>query len=155
MEGWPVWLVSVSARRSGKIVPTSDWSRFDWEKARKLMHRALRGVGDETKERDFRMCVTACRHRALSKAEIVTIPDEWFDTPAVHLAGGPVEVLGYRGISEQPSCQACANPGRTPIPEMPHLYFPKDCGACESCLARKACRAKTISKTELLDRPRR
>lgn len=151
MEGWPVWLVSVSMRRGGKIVSTDKWSRFDWEKARKVMGRVLRGVGDEKREREFRMCVTACRHRAVSRSEIEAIPDSWFDEPAVHLAGGPVEVLRSSGIRVQLSTEPCRPPRKIPIGNiLDGLWVPLDCGSCESCVARKACRAKTISKSSLL-----
>ena len=141
MDGWPVWLASLSIRdRHGQIVPTGRWEGFTMPRAQASIDTLLDGVGDPAHERSFRMCVTLCRHRALTTEEADHLPEDWWTTPARDLAGGPVEVLWSVGVPETPSTQPCANP--TKVPMGPGLYFPDDCGACETCAARATCRSR-------------
>lgn len=141
MDGWPVWLASTSLRdRHGRIVGTEKWSAEQMTVAQAGLDTLLDGIGNRESERSFRMCITLCRHRALTSAEADRLPESWWTEPARDLAGGPVEVLWSRGITETLSTQPCANPIRRPM--SPGLYFPEDCGKCESCVARATCRAK-------------
>jgi hypothetical protein len=141
MDGWPVWLASLSIRdRNGNVAPTEKWSAERMDAAQASIDTLLSGLGDQEHERSFRMCVTLCRHRALTANEADELPNDWWTTPAEDLAGGPVEVLWSRGIPSRPSTEPCANP--TKVPLAPGLFFPEDCGVCPSCAARKACRSR-------------
>jgi hypothetical protein len=141
MDGWPVWLASLSLRdRHGKIVPTETWSAERMAACQASIDTLLDGLGDPAYERSFRMCVTLCRHRALTADEADQLPDEWWTQPARDLAGGPIEVLWSRGLPETLSTEPCANP--TKVLLAPGCFFPKDCGVCPSCEARKACRSR-------------
>jgi hypothetical protein len=139
MDGWPVWLASLSFRdRFGKIVPTEKWSENVRREAERSIDVLLEGVGNPLMERQFRMCITMCRHRALSTRENEDLPQWWKDTPSIDLAGGPIEVLWHKGIPETLSTQPCRNPIKEPL-STPGTYLPLDCGKCDSCLAREAC----------------
>lgn len=138
MQGHPVWLASVSCRRGDRLLASTDWrDRFDWAVGR-LRSVVLRGVGDETRERLFRMNVTLCLHRAVSDAELEGFPAGWKCSPG-GLAGGPVEILWSKGVVESPSCRPCENPrwDTRLEPDRPDLALPIDCGRCGPCLARK------------------
>jgi hypothetical protein len=136
MNGWPVWLASASLRdRHGNIVSALKWSRDTTRRVSDSLDILLDGTGDPKHEREFRMCITLCRHRALSQAEYDALPDWFHEADAVDIAGGPVEVLWRRGLDNTPGTQPCANPTRRPI-GIPGLWFPEDCGKCVSCRAR-------------------
>jgi hypothetical protein len=144
MSGRPVWLASMTRRKKdGRIIPTPRWSPAQMRAARKAIYeRVLAGVGDEARERGFRMNATLCVHRALSDAEIAALPDGWMKMPAIDVAGGPVEVLWRTPLAiDAPSTRPCVNPTRMPLPGTndPDLWVPVDCGACEPCRARDAC----------------
>jgi hypothetical protein len=139
MGGWPVWLASASLRnpRNGNVIPTTDWTPEQFIKVETSLDALLDGVGDSEREREFRMCVTLCRHRALTAGEHDSLPIDWHMEPAVDIAGGPIEVLWHRGIPETRATKPCENPGRQTIDSVqPWLYFPVDCGRCEPCRAR-------------------
>ncbi len=132
-----MWLASTSVRsRSGATIPTYEWSKRNIANAERRLRAVLEGVGDETRERFFRMCITACFHRALSAAEIANLPAAVCDLRPRDLAGGPVEVFWSKGTVDAPSTKPCEQPGRTWLTKK--LYLPTDCGHCEPCLARKA-----------------
>lgn len=138
MGGLPVWLVSVSYRPFGIIKGTEQWSEGDFKKAEALAHRVLEGIGDSEKERAFRMNITFCIHRAVSREEIDNLPGSYCDLPG-GLAGGPVEVLWSRGIKHTVSAMPCVNPHRKIINwSRLDLWVPEDCQMCEPCLARLA-----------------
>lgn len=140
MDGWPVWLASASLRdRNGHIVSTERWSSEMFDRVSAGLDVLLDGIGDREREREFRMCITLCRHRALTPQERAALPDWWEAAPAVDIAGGPVEVRWYRGIPERPSTQPCLVPDKQNL--SPGLWLPIDCGECEPCLDRKACHA--------------
>jgi hypothetical protein len=142
MDGWPVWLASLSKRdRHGRIVPTERWDPFWMGAAQNSIDALLQGVGDRRRERSFCMCITLCRHRALTDEEADRLPADWWTTPAQDLAGGPLQVLWSVGIDETPSTQPCTAPTRIPLSQ-PGLYLPEDCGRCEPCQARATCRAR-------------
>jgi len=97
----------------------------------------LGGVGDSEHEREFRMCITLCRHRALTDTEYEALPDWWHVADAVDIAGGPVEVRWSRNVPETPAIQPCVAPGKIKIGD--GLWLPEDCGECEPCRARATC----------------
>lgn len=143
-----MWLASVSRHhpRHG-IVPTTEWNRTTLREAHGRLVDLLRGVGDTSMERFFRMCVTACFHRALTADEAAGLSAAWKAAPAVDLAGAPVEVIAQHGVPESclVSTSPCASPTkRLLMPKQPGqrwpLWLPQDCGACASCLARAALR---------------
>ena len=134
MSGWPVWLSSLSIRRLGKPHLTKGWSPLTLKRAQAQLDFLLEGLGDPERERSFRMNLTLCRHRALTQEEHDALPESWQENPAFDIAGGPVEILWERGIPNLPSCRPCAAPGRDYIAE--GIWIPKDCGECESCVAR-------------------
>lgn len=136
MGGWPVWLASVSRRRDGQIVPTGDWKhRFDW--AYRKFRMLLNGVGDERYERMFRMNVTLCIQRAMTRDEVAAMPASWH-ADLFGMAGGPVELVWEKGITVCDSCKPCENPAKSTdaYPERPDLWIPIDCGRCRPCRAR-------------------
>jgi hypothetical protein len=144
-----VWLASVALHHrsaSGPIVPTERWVRRTGtiNEAHRLIEQALSGVGDPAREREFRMCVSLCRHRALTEEEAAGLPDWWHDAPAKDVAGGPLEVLWQRGIPRTLSCEPCESPRRRPLPGYSRssgVYIVDECGTCPSCRARAACHA--------------
>lgn len=141
MDGQPVWLASLSYRdRHGRLLPSDEWiGTPDGDRAARLLTRALRGVGDEGRQRMFRMPITLCLHRALTDEEAAGLPDG--DTVPQHLAGGALEVL-WETVEGGPSTRPCANPGRERLdPLNPALYLLTECGDCESCKARAAATA--------------
>lgn len=145
MNGWPVWLASVTLRdRHDEIIPTETWSRSMLERANIILDGVLLGAGDPQRERSFRMCATLCRHRAVRDDEALRLPESWWTEAARDLAGGPVEVMWERGIPPTLSTQPCANPSWMPI--TPKLKAPLDCGDCESCRARAACVGRVIRR---------
>jgi hypothetical protein len=112
-----------------------------WRESERLLRtKALGGIGDERRERFFRMCVTACLHRGLTDAELAGLPASWHQAPAIDIAGGPVEVLWSKGIPDVLSARPCDHPTRKPFDprrRATELWIPLDCGACPSCVARK------------------
>ncbi len=135
MFGQPVWLASVSWRQRGSIVNTAHWG-LKRERGEQLLRQALGQLGDQRRERLFRMNVTLCLHRAMTGAEVASLPAYFADDPAIDLAGGPVEVL-WESESGAPSTRPCAEPVRAVTDwRRPDLWVPMDCGACQSCQAR-------------------
>jgi len=146
MEGRPVWLASVSLRKGNEIIPTGEWSEDQRDEADNVLDILLKGVGDKRFERCFRMCVTMCRHRALSREETRQLPEEWFTLPAVDLAGGPVEVLWEQGIKPCLSTQPCESPTKAPLGS--NTWIPIDCGSCPTCVARKEARGRPMARVD-------
>lgn len=148
MGGQPVWLASVSRRSviTDRFVPVVRWTPDQMSEARHLMEQALRGVGDKSRQRRFRMNVTLCLHRALTDEEVALLPGGCAFTP-VNLAGGPVEVL-WETVPGGESTNPCRNPTRQPFPGEPFdpdLWLPIDCGKCPPCLARKRYEEEAIA----------
>lgn len=142
MGGWPVWLASISKWKKGpEVVPVEKWRAETLLVAEKRLEEVLWGIGDQSRERCFRMNVTLCRHRALSKNEGAHVMGMWkaFGLPPRHMAGGPIEVLWMKGIKDTPSTRPCANPTRKPLDVKGNVWMPIDCEECESCLARLEC----------------
>jgi len=126
----------VSKTDGQRIVPALKWSRRSREHADRLIERALDGAGDVRFERSFAMCVTLCRHRGLSDAEIADLPTGC--ALGRGLAGAPLRVYWQRGVPDDMlSAQPCDNPGRSPLGPQPDLYLVEECGRCPSCLARE------------------
>jgi hypothetical protein len=139
MDGQPVWLASISRRdRRGALVATGRWSAPDVAAARSRLERALWGVGDESRQRLFRMNITLCLHRAPTDEEVAGLPDWWHAAPATDLAGGPIEVL-WESTPGAASTRPCLAPRRGLFPGAPpDLWVPLDCGRCPPCRARAA-----------------
>ncbi len=148
MEGWPVWLASVTLRdRAWKIRPTETWTAKDHEHATAVLDMALGDVGDDSKQRQFRMCSTLCRHRALTDAEASKLPSWWFTEIAKDIAGGPVELEWEKGLAPSLSTRPCEHPSWVQIdPNDARLKFPMDCGECEPCKARAMCANRPMRK---------
>ena len=139
MAGVPVFLASISQRdRWGQLVPTGSWTPEQRAAARRRLLEALRGVGDESRQRLFRMNITLCLHRALTDEEVADLPGWWHAAPATDLAGGPIEVL-WENTPGAASTKPCRAPRRGSFPGAPpELWLPLDCGRCGPCLARAA-----------------
>lgn len=134
-----MWLASVSRRdRTGAIVPASTWGLGVRNKAEKILLEVLRGVGDRSRERLFRMNITLCLHRGMTEKEEDGLPEWWHDACAVDPAGGGVEIFRSRGTSDRPSVMPCLRPTRTYPPGCTdeRLWIPIDCGECEPCRDR-------------------
>lgn len=144
-----MWLASVTMRNlSGKIIPTADWAFKQYHRANSLIERALSGLGSIQQERQFRMCSTLCRHRAVSNEEALRLPESFYANPMQDIAGGPVEVIWNRGIPDVPSVRPCEDPNMIPGLTDKRLLFPVDCGFCSTCLARKACKNRLMRRPE-------
>lgn len=132
MAGRPVWLASISWWDTpDKPHLTGSWDAETRDGMTTNLRLILDGVGDESRERIFRMNLTLCAHRALTDAELDELPGYGQVCPT-HLAGGPIEVLWeseYGGLSTMP----CAAPHRQ---MMGTTWLPIDCGRCATCEAR-------------------
>lgn len=135
-----MWLVSVSHSVAGKIVPTEIWTKDHRLRiADRLIDMVLDGRGDPRRERSFRMCITLCRHRAISDKENDELPESFHKAPATDIAGGPVEVLwSSQDMPKSDSVLPCRDPGKVPLPGQHELWLPVDCGRCPPCVARDA-----------------
>lgn len=148
MDGEPVWLASVSIRGNASranpllpdewmIVPTGRWGPRMKAAGEEVLDKLLHGVGDDSRERCFRMNVTLCRHRALNPFEQEAVADWQSCRVARDLAGGPIEVMWTKGLEETPTTQPCESPRRALMdPRRPDLWLPEDCGRCAPCRAR-------------------
>ncbi len=142
-----MWLASVSLRdRRGDIIGTAKWSPRQWKHAEWLLKNvALKNAGDESRERMFRMCITACLHRGIRDDELDQIPQWWFDAEAIDIAGGPIEILYAKGVPDIESAKPCHHPRKQLIDlRRTDLYFPRDCGECPPCVARASVRTCNI-----------
>lgn len=136
MDGRPVWLASYSLRENGRLVATGRYSQQQRRSAIQRLRDLLRDVGDDARTRVFRMNVTICLHKALTDEEALAIVPGWSCGAARDIAGGPVEIL-EESAPGAPSTRPCVAPKRGIISrERPDLWFPIDCGQCESCRAR-------------------
>lgn len=144
--GRPVWLLSLSLKERGALLPARDYTRQHRRRAEALACRVLDGAGDDEHERVFRMCLTFCLHRALSPEEIRQMPGAAL-CGGGGLAGGPVEVIRSKGVpSTHIAGDPCHRPGQDPLPGLEHLrvYLPIDCGMCPPCKARRAIHAGIV-----------
>lgn len=134
MNGWPVWLASGSYwTRDHRNVLTGDMTGAQRSAVFGSLEKALSGIGDTSRERGFRMNITLCIHRAISDVENTNLSCQWQQRPAVHLAGGPIEILYRRGVEDGLSVRPCRTPVREPLG---NTWFPRDCGRCAPCRAR-------------------
>lgn len=141
MGGWPVWLASASLRDPyGRVRPAKDWDEDTTASVSEGLDAILSGVGDPDHEREFVMCVTLCRHRALTDDEYARLPGWWHEADAVDIAGGPVRVRWTKGVPRTPATEPCEHPGKAPLSGS--LWLPVDCGTCPSCIARATCRTR-------------
>lgn len=135
-----MWLVSVSLRERERIVPTEVWTADDrlWI-AEKVIDMVLDGRGDKEREREFRMNITLCRHRAASDGELDQLPCDWKGRGR-DIAGGPVAVLwSSPAMPTSPGVMPCEAPRKRQIPALndERLWIPIDCGSCEPCQVRE------------------
>lgn len=136
MDGQPVWLASVSVARDGRTVGAGDLDAEGQALVKALLWEVMNGVGDESRQRLFRMNLTTCLHRAATDDEVASVPAYFHTCDAVGLAGGPVAVL-WETVPGKPSTRPCERPERMiAIPSRPDLWIPQDCGDCEPCHAR-------------------
>lgn len=150
MDGQPVWLASVSVVRNGRRVGTGELDADGWNIARAIVFEAMDGIGDEAQQRLFRMNVTVCLHRAARSDEVATLPERFHTSPAVGIAGGPVEVL-WETVPGKPSTKPCHQPGHALVVRgRPDLWVPVDCGDCAPCRARAAVPSYVPSRNLLL-----
>lgn len=134
-----MWLASISRfRQNGQIVYVPEWSPSQLREAERRLRQMVEGVGNDKRERLFRMNVTLCLHRAATDAEVTSQPPWFLSAPGNGLAGGPVEVLSETEAGD-PSTKPCHDPKRYLIDGFnPHAWIPLDCGHCEPCRARIA-----------------
>lgn len=142
MNGQPVWLASISRfRPKGRRFYVPEWSASQLRDAERLLRDVVKGVGDVTRERLFRMNITLCLHRAATDAEVAAQPDWFLKAQGNGLAGGPVQVLSET-VAGSPSTKPCESPGKHVIDRTSmYGWIPKDCGNCEPCRARSLCAA--------------
>lgn len=137
MDGEPVWLASVSTWKKGQLFPAERHNKYERRDAIALARTVLNGVGNQERERVFRMCITVCIHRALSEEEKANLKPS--SCPIKNLAGAPVEIIEERGCVPSLSTLPCENyRKRLIVPARRDLWVPAECGACPTCLARSA-----------------
>jgi hypothetical protein len=127
-------------RKDGSIIPTAVWATEPNGRRRageRVLDDALRDVGDASRERQFRMPITLCRHRALRAEEVTNLPTWWHKAPALDVAGPPLEIQWSKGIKESLSLQPCRSPREEPVGGDPLIYYIIPCEACDSCDARR------------------
>ncbi len=130
----PVWACSYSCRRGLQVLATEDYTTQERDEAERQMDKAMRRVGDKTRQRCFRTGMVFFIERALNDLEIARLPKDWPHVLTV-APSIPLEVL-WSTVEECPSHQPCASPGWTEHPEEPKLMIPVGCGVCSSCAAR-------------------
>lgn len=143
MYGQPVWLASLSRRAplaGNRILATGLWPERTRTEMTDLLRRVVGPAGTPSRERIFRMNVTLCIHRALTDAEVASLPPYFHADQPTDLAGGPIEVL-WENERGSLSTQPCAHPQRQYLDGGdPLLWLPIDCGTCPTCVARAAYR---------------
>src|SRR5688572_29009497 len=77
-------------------------------RADQILDSALDGIGYPERERSFSMCLTHCRHRALTDHEVERLPESWRHGMPSSIAGGPLVVHWTRGID--PTLTLSADP---------------------------------------------
>lgn len=136
-----MWLASISKvdRIAKRTDLAKDWSERVRARADQILDAMLSGVGDPARERSFSMCVTHCRHRAVSDAELERLPESFRCGRPTSIAGGPVVVHWTRGLDETLtiSSEPCEHISFGPHPTMGIGSFPIDCGGCPPCRARE------------------
>lgn len=139
MNGQPVWLASVSRMRpNGKTLYVPEWTQPQLRDATRQLRQVTAGIGNQKRERLFRMNVTLCLHRAATDEEVAGQPEWFLKSPGNGLAGGPVEVLWETEPGAQ-STKPCESPKRYMLDARnPHSWIPTDCGQCPPCMARRA-----------------
>jgi len=149
-----VWLASISKKNpiTKTTIMAKDWSNTLRARADQILGRVLDGVGDPERERSFSMCLTHCRHRAVSDNELARLPDAFRCGVARSLAGGPLVVHWTKGITPTLSAEPCENLKLVRHPTFGAL-LPQDCGACPPCRAREIVEKTgapcTLSREEL------
>jgi hypothetical protein len=131
-------LASISRRRhQGGTLYVPEWSDSQRREAEKILRRVVLGVGNESRERLFRMNVTLCLHRAATDAEVAAQPPWFLAAQGVGLAGGPVEILRETEAGSD-STRPCASPSRRILDprKLDVAWIPVDCGTCPPCRAR-------------------
>ena len=128
-------------------MPTSRWFARDLAHAESIVERVLDGCGDDSIQRSFRMCVTLCRHRALTAAERANTP-AWFQAcRPVHIAGPPLKLLWSRGVPDElETMRPCLNPSKRDLPGHPGAYLFNLCERCEPCLTNERVRLHIDSR---------
>jgi hypothetical protein len=135
MDGWPVWLASASfwpPPTYEEPVLTPAWNADKRSRAEGLLNMALRGLGDSSRERVFRMNLTYCKHRAVSNGEAAGLPGSFWSCGPQHLAGGPLEIISET-VEGSLSTRPCEHPTQE---RMGKTWVPTDCKACGPCRAR-------------------
>lgn len=144
-----VWMAFVGVRdMMDRVIATDSWSDHRRACLLDLLRRALSGVGDETRERLFRMQPALCLERALTPAESAEIPAERQALKAAHIFGGPVEL--FSSFVDVTAGNPCEKPTRQYHRRQQKrggfgsietdLWVPIDCGECPPCLAREKIR---------------
>ena len=149
MRGQPVWLASMSrrGRLSDHPIATGLWDRAMRNESAAMLRRVLGDAGDASRERLFRMNVTLCLHRALTEAEVVSLPPSFHEAPPIDLAGGPIEIL-WESEEGELTTRPCVRPIRRPLyPGDFQLWLPIDCGRCDPCVARAALSRERLAAT--------
>lgn len=132
-----MWLASISRRDPITKRPhnAKDWTERQRARADQILDVVLRDVGDDTRERSFSMCLTHCRHRAVSDAELARLPESWACSRPRSLAGGPLVVHWTRGVTPTLSADPCDRVTLAPHPKFGAM-MPVECGFCPPCKAR-------------------
>jgi hypothetical protein len=142
MQGRPVWLASLSLRlrSTGLIRPAELWHKDTLKAAKEVVRRSLlKGIGDVSMERMFRMCMTLCFHRALTREEIEGLPPQFLANKPRDFAGGPLHTYYSRGVPKDlPTLVPCMKPRKTYLDMSLENYVVNDCGECRPCMARLA-----------------
>lgn len=141
MNGRPVWLASVGLHdRQGNVIATTQWPDEERERVRALIDKTLDNLGDESREVEFRMMITLCRHRGLSREEEEGLPASFHEAPAVDTAGASIELLSVKGVSGDAIKPCMFSKKEFAFLPRQDIWLPVPCGKCKTCRAREALR---------------
>ena len=122
MDGWPVWLASASlVNRHGSTFGAKDWDEPTTERVSASLDVLLDGIGDPDHQREFVMCITLCRHRALTQAVSLW---GWPLVPPSNSASWFSAATAPRFLQHGSGCLS-------PAPAMPGPSSSLRCGRCK------------------------
>jgi hypothetical protein len=151
-DGDTIWVAAISVYHAGVVRQALEWKPDLVQRHLKKLVAALRGVGDESRERCFRGAVTLHLHRALTAEEYAGLPEAWRALVPIGVAESPVEIIYTKGLRESLAAEPCRELLQRPLEPVqvrqhaPPLWIPKECAQCDTCKAREELRRKAAER---------